>query len=523
MFSKRGKHQLPTVNWQFSSSRPVIFSKEGIKNLLKKLKEHKAAGPDEITTKLLKTLASELAPALELLYQATMKQGHIPNDWRHAKVAPIYKKGDRSFPENYRPVSLTSVLCKTAEHIVTSHIHQHLDKYNILTNAQHGFRKYRSTDTQLMLTLQDLHRVIEHKGQTDLIQLDFSKAFDKVPHDLLLHKLTFYGLETNTTKWISAFLSSRSQEVMVEGKSSLRAEVTSGVPQGSVLGPLLFLLFINDLPNYLQEESTVRLFADDAVLYRQINSDTDATLLQQDLDSLLQWENDWGMSFHPSKCQVMRITTKKAVRETSYNIRGHQLELVTSSKYLGVTISQDLTWREHINNITSKANGTLALLQRNISHCPKTLKAQSYKTLVRPQLEYCSPIWDPHHKKNIQKIEAVQNRAARYVNNDYSRHSSVTTMKESMGWESLEARRKICKVVFLYKIVNTLVDVRLDLRPSPHQPGKFTQLYCRTVGYQRSFVPDTIVIWNSLPATMTSAPTLEAFKAAASSVLCSRF
>ena len=249
--------------------------------MLKKLKEHKAAGPDEITTKLLKTLASELAPALELLYQATMKQGHIPDDWRQAKVAPIYKKGDRSFPENYRPVSLTSVLCKTAEHIVTSHIHQHLDKYNILTNAQHGFRKYRSTDTQLMLTLQDLHRVIEHKGQTDMIQLDFSKAFDKVPHDLLLHKLTFYGLETNTTKWISAFLSSRSQEVMVEGKSSLRAEVTSGVPQGSVLGPLLFLLFINDLPNYLQEESTVRLFADDAVLYRQINSDTDATLLQQ--------------------------------------------------------------------------------------------------------------------------------------------------------------------------------------------------------------------------------------------------
>ena len=170
---------------------------------------------------------------------------------------------------------------------------------------------------------------------------------------------------------------------------------------------VLFLLFINDLPNYLQEKSTVRLFADDAVLYRQIDNDTDATLLQQDLDSLLQWEQDWGMSFHPSKCQVTRITTKKAVHETSYNIRGHQLELVASSKYLGVTISQDLSWREHINNITSKANGTLALLQRNISHCPKTLKAQTYKTSVRPQLEYCSPIWDPHHKKNIQKIEAV--------------------------------------------------------------------------------------------------------------------
>ena len=146
------------------------------------------------------------------------------------------------------------------------------------------------------------------------------------------------------------------------------------------------------------------------------------------------------MSFHPSKCQVMHITTKKVMHHgTSYNIRGHQLELKAQSlKYLAVTISQDLTWREHINNITSKANGTLALLQRNISHCPKTLKAQSYKTLVRPQLEYCSPIWDPHHKKNIQKIEAVQNRAARYVNNDYSQHSSVTTMKEGMGWESLE-------------------------------------------------------------------------------------
>ena len=208
----------------------ITFSDEGIKNLLMKLDERKSKGPDNISAMLLKTLAPELSPALTVLFQATLHCGEIPDDWKHAKVTPIYKKGDRALAENYRPVSLTSILCKTAEHVITSQIHQHLDLHKALNNAQHGFRKYRSCETQLLLTTNDLNQSLEENGQSEVKLLHFSTAFDKVPHSLLLQKLKYYGINPTVTKWISAFLSARTQEVLVEGKSSTTTDVTPGVP-----------------------------------------------------------------------------------------------------------------------------------------------------------------------------------------------------------------------------------------------------------------------------------------------------
>ena len=519
------KNSLPTpdIQWSFPRMEEITFSDEGIKNLLMKLDERKSKGPDNISAMLLKTLAPELSPALTVLFQATLHCGEIPDDWKHAKVTPIYKKGDRALAENYRPVSLTSILCKTAEHVITSQIHQHLDLHKALNNAQHGFRKYRSCETQLLLTTNDLHQSLEENGQSDVILLDFSKAFDKVPHSLLLQKLKYYGINPTVTKWISAFLSARTQEVLVEGKSSTTTDVTSGVPQGSVLGPLLFLLYINDLPDYVTNGSTVRLFADDAVIYRSIQSEKDSELLQQDLDDLLRWETEWGMKFHPNKCNLLRVTRRKKPITTTYRIREHQLEEVETAKYLGVILSKDLSWKAHVKMVTCKANHTLSFLQRNVSDCPKSLKELSYKALVRPQVEYCSSIWDPHHKTHVQQIEGIQNRAARFVFNDYSRFSSVSSMKAQLGWENLQARRKTCKVVLLYKVINCLVDLKIELRPSVVHPEKFTQMSCRTVAFQRSFTPDTITLWNSLPTNVTSVVNVDAFRCSASGVLAAAY
>ena len=308
--------------------KPLDFSAAGIEKLLKGLDTTKSCGPDDLSARLLQCLSSELSPALELLFYTTLQQGQLPRDWRHARVSPIFKKGNKNNAENYRPVSLTSIICKIAEHIIVSQMYDHLDLHHVLTDAQHGFRKRRSTETQLLLTTNDFMSGLEKNVQTDAILLDFSKAFDKVPHHLLIHKLKHYGIDRSALGWITAFLTDRTQYVHFQGSTSNTSPVTSGVPQGSVLGPLLFLMFINDMPSYIKNSSTIRLFADDAIIYRQIRSTVDSQLLQEDLDCLLQWESDWGMTFHPQKCQTIRVTRKKQPTITSYNITGHTLECV---------------------------------------------------------------------------------------------------------------------------------------------------------------------------------------------------
>ena len=212
------------------------------------------------------------------------------------------------------------------------------------------------------------------------------------------------------------------------------AHVVSGVPQGSVLGPVLFLAFINDLPG-CTKNSTTRLFADDCVLYKRIASHHDTKLLQEDLDALQDWEHTWHMQFHPSKCQVLRVTKKRKPITSSYNIHGTILEEVTSAKYLRVHIDSNINFNTHIDVITKKANSTRAFLQRNFSRCSRKIKEATYKTYVRPIIEYASTTWDPHTQRNIRKLEQVQRNSARYVTGNHDQRSSVTAMLNELKWQ----------------------------------------------------------------------------------------
>ena len=202
---------------------------------------------------------------------------------------------------------------------------RHMEDKKILTDTQHGFRKHRSCESQLIITIQEIAKTIDDRKQTDVILLDFSKAFDKVPHKRLLKKLHHYGIRGSVLTWIKNFLSDRKQSVVLEGSKSHSAAVESGVPQGSVLGPTLFLAYINDLPSYIKNGSTARLFADDCVLYHTIESQEDSAKLQGDLDALQRWEDDWLMEFHPQKCQTLHITNKRNVIKHKYQIHGHEL------------------------------------------------------------------------------------------------------------------------------------------------------------------------------------------------------
>ncbi len=356
------------------------------------------------------------------------------------------------------------------EHIVASNLTSHFNKYNILYDLQHGFREKRSCETQLIQLIDDLAHTLTHGKQVDLVLLDFSKAFDKVTHLKLLFKLQEHGVSDLTLNWIQSFLTGRSQTVVLEGETSSEVPVTSGVPQGSVLGPLLFLLYINDLPDTIK--SQVRLFADDTAVYLTLDSNLTCKSLQDDLDRLVTWENQWDMEFNPLKCQVMNITRNKNPIKYEYILHGQTLSTVNDAKYLGVDISQNLSWNTHINRISNSANRTLGFLKRNIETKNEKVRELAYKSLVRPQLEYASTVWSPHTQLNTDKIEKVQRRAVRWVKHNYSTYDSVTTMQTNLGWRTLADRRIDSRLVMFFKIYHQQVAVTLP--PYLQQPMRLT-------------------------------------------------
>jgi hypothetical protein len=243
----------------------------------------------------------------------------------------------------------------------------HFDKYSILNDKQHGFRRGRSCETQLAGLVDDLAQVLNDRGQIDLCIMDFSKAFDVVPHQRLLTKLHHLGIRQNTHQWIEGFLSNRTQRVVIDSQHSSKSPVVSGVPQGTVLGPLLFLAYINDLPDKVT--SQVRLFADDLILYRQIESNNDCNTLQDDINSLCDWEAAWQMKFNQSKCFIMRMTHKRKPLNHQYFMGDSVLQEVSHHPYLGVELSDELSWARHINQTVTGANKILGLIKRNLWNC----------------------------------------------------------------------------------------------------------------------------------------------------------
>ena len=257
--------EIPSLDMKDCEIVPqLLINPDGVLKQLKKLAPRKAPGPDQIPPWFLKIAADELAPLLADFFQSSVDSGVLPKQWREANITGIFKKGDKNKPENYRPISLTSIVCKIMEHIIHSHVMKHLERLDILVDRQHGFRAKRSTVTQLLETAHDFTSNLEEGLATHLAILDFSKAFDKVPHERLLSKLHTYGIRNSLLAWMRNFLTQRTQQVVCEGERSTPKKVLSGVPQGTVLGPLLFLLYINDLPSNLK--SSVRLFADDCLV-----------------------------------------------------------------------------------------------------------------------------------------------------------------------------------------------------------------------------------------------------------------
>ena len=343
-------------------------------------------------------------------------------------------------------------------------------------------------------------------GQVDAVVLDFSKVFDKVPHSRLMSKLNYYDIRSRTHNWVESFLNDRQQCVVLDGCSSSTVSVLSGVPQDTVLGPTLFLIFINDLPEYVS--SSVRLFADDCVLYREIRNVQDAIILQNDLKALHHWEQQWLMKDNAGKCFILNITRKRNPKLNKYYLHNTVLQTVKNTTYLGIEISNDLSWTPHIDKITKKANKSLGFIKRNIKTNNSNVKALPYSSLVRPHLEYSCQIWDPHTDKDVRKLEAVQRMAARYVSNRYHNTRSPSEMVSQLQWDTLQQRRAKIRLTTLYKIINDLLENPYEqyLLPATytykHQTLNFQRPLTATNYLKYSFFPRTIAQWNSLPLSL---------------------
>ena len=362
MYSQEPDGDIPRLcNKTSSNICDIQVTEEMVRKELLNLNVNKSLGPDNIHPRILKELAEHLTEPVTLLFNKTIVNGVIPQDWKEAYVSPIYKKGTRSHAENYRPISLTSILCKIMESFIREVVLNHLVKNKLLSPKQYGFISGRSTTIQLLHYLDNCIKIIAQGFVVDAIYFDFAKAFDKVLHRRLIGKLQSYGIKGKVLKWISEFLCGRQQTVTINGEKSEKASVLSGIPQGTVLGPILFVIYINDILDNIKSNGF--LFAYDTKIFRKITSREDALTLQSDVKSLEEWSEIWRLQFNLEKCHVITLGNFDNIMYTHrYKICEQEIEHVFEEKDLGVTLDFNLSFEEHIANKARVANAIVGLI-----------------------------------------------------------------------------------------------------------------------------------------------------------------
>jgi hypothetical protein len=500
------------------------LSTEEVLKSLTSLNVSKATGSDGIPARLLRETADVIAPSLTRLFNKTLHHGVIPDEWKLANVVPVFKKGQKDCVENYRPISLLPLVSKVLERCVLMHVRDHL--YRFFSPTQHGFLPGRSCVTQLLTVLDHIGQNLDTGKQTDVIYLDMSKAFDKVCHPLLLHKLKQHNVSGRVFDWFNAYLTNRKQRVIVSGECSTEVSVSSGVPQGSLLGPLLFLLFVNDLPDTCSS-SNVACFADDTKIYKLIVNVEDSKALQSDLTSLVAWSESSLLQFNNQKCKLQRITRKRNPIQQQYLMNGSALDNTTEEIDLGVWISSDLTWNNQVHHQCNKANKLLGFVRRSSRYiCNSSTRRSMYLALVRSHLGYASQVWSPQSIELMKSIERVQRRATKYILMlPFQTEISYKDRLMQCNLLPLCYWHEMMDLVFFYKSTKGLINIDKDILPTIRKPNRVTRSSafnsksstfipnkCRTVTYQRSFFVRSSRIWNILPLYIRDALSLDSFK-----------
>lgn len=519
VFTKEDEENIPDVPPKEVESilREIIITEDDVLKKLKSMNPNKSAGPDQIPPRILKELSEVLAKPLTILFKLSLQSGKLPEEWKTANVTPIYKKGGKSKAENYRPVSLTVIICRMLESLLLKVIIDHLMKHDFISKNQHGFLPKRSTVTQLLATLEIWTKELDKGNSMHILYCDFRKAFDSVPHKRLINKIRSMGIDGPVLMWIEDFLKGRRQRVCVNGNFSTWEEVTSGVPQGSVLGPLLFVIFINDLEDAVG--CGIQLYADDTKIYAVVNNDEDSEEFQKQINSLFQWSATWQLQFHPDKCHILKIGPNKD-ENYKYTLgtdnNQTNLENSTEEKDLGVIIDSKLNFSGHCNKIIGKANKLLGILRRNFCYINNTNFNYLYKGIIRPIIEYAAPVYNPVFMKDVQSIESIQRRATKMVLG--LENKSYEERLRELKLPTLIYRRARGDMIQVYKYLHDLNQCPEEMlalaRPGMTRghPLKLQKDHFRLQTRGHSFSQRVINMWNHLKEETVMASSINAFK-----------
>ena len=499
-------------------------SPEYVANMLAMLDTSKSSGPDDISSMMLKSTAYSIAPSLAKLFNTSLAKGALPTEWKLARVVPVPKSDDlKNSVSGYRPISILPTVSKILEHHVSKIIVDHICEAYPISDRQWGFMLHRSSTSALISVIYDWLTALDNGQEVCVVFFDIQKAFDSVPHLPLLQKLEQIGINPYILRWVQSYLTERRQFVVVEGSCSPTLQVVSGVPQGSVLGPLLFVIYLNDVADCISGGSKINLFADDIALYRIITNPDDYLTLQADVNAIKSTLTTKYLTLNPKKCCCLFISRKRvhSIPPPCLTLGHSPLAHVSSYKYLGLTITSDLMWSIHIANICSKTRRLIGLLYRRFYKysSPNTL-LKLYVSFIRPHLEYASAAWDPFLKKDIDLIEDVQKFALKVCLKSWN--SSYNDLLKQSNLLSLQARRHDTKLCHLYKIVNNVTFFpnaptqtrQLTYSSRSVHPKAIVPLQAHSSQYLYSFFPSTIVAWNSLPSDTASAPSITSFKTA---------
>ena len=540
-FSEKSKYDI-NINMDLDNNhvKDIRFHALDVLILLKNINPSKAAGPDGIHGMVLKNCAATLALPLTKLFNISYVTGIIPEDWKLASVVPVHKKDDKGSVENYRPISLTSLVMKVFERCIRKEIFNACENY--LDPRQHGFINDRSCTTQMVPFIHDISLTLNNKSKTDIIYFDFAKAFDSVSHDIILRKLKEnFKVDGLMLRFIRSYLEGRQQQVVIGGVASSKLPVHSGVPQGSILGPLLFVLFINDMISCVSPGTNISLYADDTKIWREIILSSDHFILQSDINKLHLWSITNKMKFHPSKCKALAITNQNNTLHNlpftifQYKLHNTFIDYAQSQVDLGVTVSSKLLWTEQCNKLVSKANSRLGLVIRTCHFTTdKKQKRTFYLTLIRSIFEHCSVIWHPVTSNQISNFENIQKRAVKWIDGRlYDHYSDPQYIDKLKEFKILPIKFKfiLTDLILFYKIIYSLISIKLpagfyipeasDVRHTRNTANIVNHSDITTIrcsirpncdSFRNSFFFRTMNIWNKIPYDIRQVDKISIFK-----------